>query len=100
MFICQSEYRFKRSKPQSKESVTLPHQCVDLSILVKQLMNGQALNVGLSLESSSDATLDSPDLRKLDPKHVTSKQIDALMPPPSSSDGSTNVPVSSEPPVQ
>lgn len=85
MFICQSEYRFKRSKPQSKESVTLPHQCVDLSVLVKQLMNGQALNVGLSLESSPDASLDSPDIRKLDLRHVTAKQIDSLMPPSSPS---------------
>ena len=56
------KYKYVAREPQSTVSDTLPNQTVDLSILVKQLMDGQALNVGLSLSSDSSDTLDTPDI--------------------------------------
>ncbi len=80
MYFEQSQYRFHERLPQSSVSDTKPNQTVHLSVLVKQLMQGQSLNVGLALTSTPDATLDSPDLSKLDLKHVTVHDIERLIP--------------------
>lgn len=76
----QLNYRFKKSVPQSIVSDTLPNQTVDLRVLVRQLMNGESLNVGLSLSSTKDATFDDVDLSKLDLAHMTVEDVDSLMP--------------------
>ena len=73
------KYRYVAREPQSTVSDTLPNQTVDLSILVKQLMDGQALNVGLSLSSDSSDTLDTPDISKFDMRHMTVADVDNLL---------------------
>lgn len=72
-------YKYVARAPQSTVSDTLPNQTVDLSILVKQLMDGQALNVGLSLSSDSSDTLDTPDISKFDMRHMTVADVDNLL---------------------
>lgn len=72
-------YKYVARAPQSIVSDTLPNQTVDLSILVKQLMDGQALNVGLSLSSDSSDTLDTPDISKFDMRHMTVADVDNLL---------------------
>ena len=72
-------YKYVAREPQSTVSDTLPNQTVDLSILVKQLMDGQALNVGLSLSSDSSDTLDTPDISKFDMRHMTVADVDNLL---------------------
>lgn len=72
-------YKYVARAPQSTVSDTLPNQTVDLSILVKQLMDGQALNVGLSLSSDSSDTLDTPDISKFDVRHMTVADVDNLL---------------------
>lgn len=72
-------YRYVAREPQSRVSDTLPNQTVDLKILVKQLMDGQALNVGLSLSEDSSDTLDTPDISKLDIRHMTVSDVDNLL---------------------
>lgn len=80
MFIEQSNYRYQASEPQSEVSETLPNQTVDLSILVKQLMQGKSLNVGLSMTSTPDSDFDTPDLSKMDYRHMSASDVDRLMP--------------------
>ena len=72
-------YKYVARAPQSTVSDTLPHQTVDLSILVKQLLDGQSLNVGLSLSSDSSDTLDTPDITKYDFRHMTVSDVDNLL---------------------
>lgn len=72
-------YKYVAREPQSTVSDTLPNQTVDLSVLVKQLMDGQALNVGLSLSSDSSDTLDTPDISKFDMRHMTVADVDNLL---------------------
>lgn len=72
-------YKYVARAPQSIVSDTLPNQTVDLSILVKQLMDGQALNVGLSLSEDTSDTLDTPDITKYDFKHLTVSDVDNLL---------------------
>lgn len=72
-------YKYVARAPQSTVSDTLPNQTVDLSILVKQLMDGQALNVGLSLSEDTSDTLDTPDLTKYDFRHMTVSDVDNLL---------------------
>lgn len=72
-------YKYVAREPQSTVSDTLPNQTVDLSVLVKQLMDGQALNVGLSLSSDSSDTLDTPDISKFDMRHMTVADVDNLI---------------------
>lgn len=72
-------YKYVARKPQSTVSDTLPNQTVDLSILVKQLMDGQALNVGLSLSVDGTDTLDTPDISKFDMRHMTVSDVDNLL---------------------
>lgn len=72
-------YRYVAREPQSLVSDTLLNQTVDLKILVKQLMDGQALNVGLSLSEDSSDTLDTPDISKLDIRHMTVSDVDNLL---------------------
>lgn len=72
-------YKYVARKPQSTVSDTLPNQTVDLSILVKQLMDGQALNVGLSLSVDGTDTFDTPDISKFDIRHMTVSDVDNLL---------------------
>ena len=72
-------YKYVARVPQSVVSDTLPNQTVDLSILVKQLMDGQALNVGLSLSEDTSDTLDTPDITKYDFRHMTVSDVDNLL---------------------
>lgn len=72
-------YKYVARSPQSTVSDTLPNQTVDLKILVKQLMDGQALNVGLSLSEDASDTLDTPDLTKYDFRHMTVSDVDNLL---------------------
>lgn len=72
-------YKYVARAPQSVVSDTLPNQTVDLSILVKQLMDGQALNVGLSLSEDTSDTLDTPDITKYDFRHMTVSDVDNLL---------------------
>lgn len=72
-------YKYVAREPQSVVSDTLPNQTVDLSILVKQLMDGQALNVGLSLSEDTSDTLDTPDITKYDFRHMTVFDVDNLL---------------------
>ena len=72
-------YEYVAREPQSLVSDTLPNQTVDLSILVKQLLDGQALNVGLSLSEDTSDTLDTPDITKYDFKHLTVSDVDGLL---------------------
>ena len=72
-------YKYVAREPQSVVSDTLPNQTVDLSILVKQLLDGQALNVGLSLSEDTSDTLDTPDITKYDFKHLTVSDVDGLL---------------------
>lgn len=72
-------YKYVVRAPQSVVSDTLPNQTVDLSILVKQLMDGQALNVGLSLSEDTSDTLDTPDITKYDFRHMTVSDVDNLL---------------------
>ena len=72
-------YKYVARAPQSTVSDTLPNQTVDLSILGKQLMDGQALNVGLSLSEDTSDTLDTPDITKYDFRHMTVSDVDNLL---------------------
>lgn len=72
-------YKYVARVPQSVVSDTLPNQTVDLQILVKQLMDGQALNVGLSLSVDGSDTLDTPDISKIDIRHMTVSDVDNLL---------------------
>lgn len=72
-------YEYVAREPQSLVSDTLPNQTVDLSVLVKQLLDGQALNVGLSLSEDTSDTLDTPDITKYDFKHLTVSDVDDLL---------------------
>lgn len=72
-------YKYVARAPQSRVSDTLPNQTVDLSVLVKQLLDGQALNVGLSLSSDSSDTFDTPDISKFDVRHMTVADVDNLL---------------------
>lgn len=72
-------YKYVAREPQSVVSDTLPNQTVDLSVLVKQLLDGQALNVGLSLSEDTSDTLDTPDITKYDFKHLTVSDVDDLL---------------------
>lgn len=72
-------YKYVAREPQSVVSDTLPNQTVDLKILVKQLMDGQALNVGLSLSEDTSDTLDTPDITKYDFRHMTISDVDNLL---------------------
>ena len=72
-------YEYVAREPQSLVSDTLPNQTVDLSVLVKQLLDGQALNVGLSLSEDTSDTLDTPDITKYDFKHLTVSDVDGLL---------------------
>lgn len=72
-------YKYVARAPQSVVSDTLPNQTVDLSVLVKQLLDGQALNVGLSLSEDTSDTLDTPDITKYDFKHLTVSDVDDLL---------------------
>lgn len=75
----RSSYRYVERSPQSMVSDTLPNQTVDLSVLVRQLMDGQALNIGLSLSVDSSDTLDTPDISKIDISHMTVSDVDKLL---------------------
>ena len=72
-------YKYVAREPQRVVSDTVPNQTVDLKILVKQLMDGQVLNVGLSLSEDTSDTLDTPDITKYDFRHMTVSDVDNLL---------------------